>query len=405
MLAKNSVLDVLYCRDKMKCGDPMDAGARHRLIYRLAYHIIDWPIRMLFGYTCENDKLEEPALIVSNHVTDVDFFFVAIALHGSHIYYVASDHIFRLGWISRILNWLVAPISRRKGTTAMNTAVNMMRKLRAGYSVCVFGEGESTWNGQNIPVYPATATLAQVSGRPLKTFRIEGGHLSMPRWGRGIRRGKMHGHVINTYTPEQLKAMTPDEIQSAINRDIKEDAWERQKKQPVRYRSRRRAECIETVLFLCPKCKRIGTLYGKKHQVVCDCGFHVDLTEYGTFEPAEPFENIAQWDRWQMECLKSGDFAPETRLTDQQMTLYRLSDREKKEILAQGTMLLEREVLRFADHSFELSKISHLALIQKRVIVMTYEEQYYEIRADRPRCLRKYLAAWQNCRSKMERSA
>jgi len=383
----------------------MDVGARHRLIYRGLYHLIKWPVQAIFGYTCENDKLEEPTLVVSNHVTDVDFFFVALGLHGSHTYYVASDHIFRLGWVSGLINWLVAPIARRKGVTAMDTAMTMMRKLRAGYSVCVFGEGESTWNGQNIPIYPATATLARVSGKPLKTFRIEGGHLSMPRWGKGIRRGRIHGHVVNTYTPEQLKAMTVDEINEAINRDIYEDAWERQKKQPVRYRSRKRAEALETALFLCPKCKRIGTIYGKKHQVLCDCGFHVDMTEYGTFEPAEPFENIAQWDKWQMECLKKGDFAPEAKLADQQMTLYRLSEEKGKEQLAQGLLLLDKDVLWLADQPFELAKINQLALIQKRVIVMTYEDQYYEIRADRPRCLRKYLAAWHNYRDDVAKGA
>ncbi len=383
----------------------MDESTRHKKIYRLLYHLIKWPVQATFGYTHEKDTLDEPTLVVSNHVTDVDFFFVALGLQGSHTYFVASDHMMRWGWLSKVINWLVAPIARRKGTTAMDTAMTMMRKLRAGHSVCVFGEGESSWNGQSIPIYPATATLAKVSGKPLKTFRIEGGHLSLPRWGKGLRRGRVHGHVVNTYTPEQLKAMTPDEINAAINRDIYEDAWERQKKNPVRYRCGRRAEAIETALFLCPQCKRIGTVHGQKNHVLCDCGFKVELTEYGTFAPAEPFENIAQWDKWQHECLKNGDYAPETKLFDEQMTLYRLSEEEGKEQLAQGTLLLDQDVLWFADHRFELAKISHLALIQKRVVVLTYGDGYYEIRADQPRCLRKYLAAWNNYRDSVTKGA
>jgi len=383
----------------------MDEGMRHKKIYRLLYHIIKWPVKAFFGYSCESESLEEPTLVISNHVTDVDFFFVALGLKGSHIYYVASEHLLNWGWISKVIFWLVAPITRRKGTTAMDTAMSMMRKLRAGYSVCVFGEGESSWNGQSIPVYPATATLAKVSGKPLKTFRIEGGHLTMPRWGKGIRRGKVYGHVVNTYSPEQLKAMSTEEINAAINRDIYEDAWERQKQNQVRYRHRKRAEALETALFMCPDCKRIGTVYGKKNHVVCDCGFCVEMTEYGTFEPAKPFENIAQWDKWQHECLKNGDYAPESRICDEEMTLFCLSEEKGKEQIAQGTMLLEQDVLKVGDHCFELGKISNLALIQKRVIVMTYEDAYYEIRADQPRCLRKYLAAWKNHRETMEKGA
>jgi len=372
----------------------VEESKRHKIIYRLLYHIVKWPVKATFGYSCGDDKLEEPTLVVSNHVTDVDFFFVTLGLNGSHTYYVASEHIFRLGWVSKLIYWLVAPIARRKGTTAMDTAMTMMRKLRAGHSVCVFGEGESTWNGQTIPVFPATATLARVSGKPMKTFRIEGGHLTMPRWGKGLRRGRVYGHVVNTYTPEQLKKMSVDEINEAINRDIYEDAWERQKEKPVRYRSRKRAESIETALFLCPECKRIGTIHGKKHQVICDCGFKVDMTEYGTFEPSQPFENIAQWDKWQMECLRNYDFASETKLLDEQMTMYRLTEDNVKEEVAKGELWLDQDVLRMGEHAFELSQIKTLALIQKKVLVLSTEEDYFEIRAENPRCLRKYLAAW-----------
>ena len=376
----------------------MEETRRHQIIYRTLYHIIKWPVKALFGFTCENDTIEEPTLVVSNHVTDVDFFFVAIGLQGKHMYYVASEHIFRLGWVSKLINWLVAPIARRKGTTAMDTAMSMVRKLRAGHSVCVFGEGESSWNGLTIPVYPATATLARASGKPMKTYRIEGGHLTMPRWGKGIRRGRVHAHVVNTYTPEQLKKMTVEEINEAINRDLYEDAWERQKQNPVRYRSRKRAQCIETALFLCPECRRIGTIHGKKHHVTCDCGFRVDMTEYGTFEPAKPFENIAQWDKWQMECLKNHDFAAEAKLLDHEMTMYRLNENNVKEEIARGDLWLDGDVLRMGDHAFELSAINSLALIQKRVMILTCEEGYFELRAEQPRCLRKYLAAWNNCR-------
>lgn len=374
----------------------VDVSVRHKKIFKLIYQLMKWPVCAVFGYTYEPDHLDEPTLVVSNHVTDVDFLFVAIGLQGSHTYFVASDHIFRLGWLSKAINWLVAPIARRKGTTAMDTAMTMMRKLRAGHSVCVFGEGESTWNGRSIPIYPATATLARVSGKPLKTFRIEGGHLSMPRWGKGIRRGKMYGHVVNTYTPERLKAMTPDEINEAINRDIYEDAWERQKKNPVRYRGRSRAEAIETVLFICPKCKRIGTVRGKGHKVYCDCGFTTSVTEYGMFEPAQPFENIAQWDQWQMECLKNGGYAPEAKMLDEKMVLYRFSEDGQKEKLGQGTLRLEQNVIWFEDRAFDLAQITNLALIQKKMIVLTYADHYYEIRAAKPLCLRKYLAAWHN---------
>lgn len=226
--------------------------------------------------------------------------------------------------------------------------------------------------------------------------------MTMPRWGKGIRRGKVHGHVVNTYTPEQLKAMSPAEINEAINRDLYEDAWERQKQQPVRYRSRKRAETIETLLFMCPECKKIGTICGKGHHVLCDCGFKREMTEYGTLEPAAPFENIAQWDDWQIERLLKGETASET-IEEAAMTLKVLSDENSQP--EEGTLRLEENELVFGNHRFAFDKISNLALIQKRVMVLNVEEQYYEIRGSKPLCLRKYLILWNEYRRAMEKGA
>lgn len=378
----------------------MDESTRHLKTYRLLYRLIKWPVSKIFNYTHGDDRLEVPTLVVSNHVTDVDFFFLALGLNGSHMYFVASDHMFRWGFLSKAINYLVAPIARRKATTAMDTAMTMMRRLRAGHSVCLFGEGESSWNGRSIPIYPATAMLARVSGAPLKTFRIEGGHLMMPRWGKGLRRGRVHGHVVNTYSPEQLKAMTNDQINEIINRDLYEDAWERQKQQPVRYRSRKRAEAIETLLFLCPKCKRIGTARGKGCHVLCDCGMKLEMTEYGTFESA-PFENIAQWDDWQTECLLKGDYASESGLMDESIVLKVLSDPSVQPV--QGTLRLDQDALCFGDQRFGFAEISNMALIQKRVMVLNIGDKYYEIRGSRPLCLRKYLLLWNEYRRSAEK--
>ena len=238
----------------------------------------------------------------------------------------------------------------------------------------------------------------------MKTFRIEGGHLTMPRWGRGLRRGKVYGHVVNTYTPEQLKKMTVEEINEAINRDIYEDAWQRQKENPVRYRSCKRAEGIETLLFMCPKCKRLGTVQSKKHSVFCDCGFSTEMTEYGTFEPAQPFENVAQWDAWQLECFEKGEYAPESKVQEENIKLFRL-DEKKKTQLAHGTLKLEEDMLKVEDQAFELKQITNLALIQKKLIVFTYQDTYYELRADKPKCLRKYLIVWKKKNDAVQKGA
>ena len=50
----------------------------------------------------------------------------------------------------------------------------------------------------------------KISGAGLVTSRISGGYLTTPRWGKGIRRGKIFGEVVNVYSAQQIKELLMD---------------------------------------------------------------------------------------------------------------------------------------------------------------------------------------------------
>lgn len=379
----------------------MDKNKRLYVVWRVLYTVVYPFLKMIYSYTPELVKPEGPCLIVANHVTNLDPLLLALSFPKTPIHFVASEHLFRLGWVSKLICWLVDPIPRRKGASGTATAMDCLRKIRSGRTVCIFAEGETTWDGKSAKVFPATGSLARVSGASLITYRFEGAYFTSPRWGKGIRRGRMLGRVVNVYTPDQLKKMTPAQIEEIMNRDIYEDAWERQKADPVKYKSRHLAESLEVALFMCPQCKKVGTLTGKGSAISCTCGFTRKITEYGVFDPAIPFENIAQWDEWQHEHLKNGDFDHAADLfSDENVTLFRLfADTTETQITA-GAMSTDGENLTVGEKTFPLAEISDMALIQRKRLALMCGEDYYELRADRPRCLRKYLAVWRNAAEK-----
>lgn len=376
----------------------MNERKRHLLVWNVLCLLIAPVLRLLFCFRYQVNHPGQPVLVVSNHVTNFDPMLVAITFPKHQMYFVASEHLFRKGWLSKALHYLVAPIARRKGTTGMDTAMACVRKLRAGQSVCIFGEGETTWNGLTSPIFPATGNLARISGAALVTYRLEGGFLTAPRWGKGIRRGRMAGRVVNTYQPEELKKLTAEQINEIINRDIYEDTWAEQKRELIAYRGENRAEQIETSLFMCPKCHRIGTVHGRGNRVQCACGLNVEYTEYGFFDPPQPFENMAQWDQWQHEMLRGMEWPS---FSDEGVSLFKLHNDHTTEALGSGVLKLEGHVLYHGEDAFPLCDITDLGLVQRRILVFTYEGEYYELRADRPICLRKYFAAWRNCRQQM----
>ena len=258
---------------------------RHRFVWRVLCVVLYPFVTRIFRFSPEPFDRTGPCLIVSNHMTNWDPVLIAMSLRRKQAYFVASEHLFRKGRVTRILTWLFAPISRGKGGASLDTVRACLRHLREGDSVCLFAEGDCTWDGRSAGIFPATGKLVRNSGAALITYRFEGSYLTYPRWGGKLRKGKMTGRVVNVYEPEQLREMTPQEISEAVNRDIYVDAMEQQRQAPVRYRSKAPAEYLETALYLCPECRRIGTLRSSGEYVRCSCGFTRQMTETGFFEP------------------------------------------------------------------------------------------------------------------------
>ena len=350
-------------------------------------------LRLIFRFHPEKRRLTGPTLVICNHVTNFDPLLVSVCFPKDHMHFVASEHLFRKGLLTRFLKYAFDPIPRRKGTSGADTAMACLRKMKQGSSVCLFAEGECTWDGITAPIVSSTGRLARMSGATLITCRMEGGYLTAPRWSKGVRPGRMDFRVVGTYGPEELRAMDGDQIEAIIQRDIHYDTWQAE---PVRFRSRRRAENLQTVLYLCPHCRRPGHLTSKGKFLSCSCGAKWEFTEFGTFAPAQPFENIAQWDAWQRRELSRQLEANDLLLRDENVTVYALGAEHQQTALATDALILDGGILRCGGVQWRLTEIDDLALVQSRNMLLSAGENYYQLHAAKSCCLRKYHAAWRH---------
>ena len=379
----------------------MKQSNRHNLILNRLLVVLLTPfLRWIFRFSFPKERLPGPTLVVCNHVTNFDPLLVSVAFPKDHMHFVASEHLFRKGFVTKFLRYVFDPIPRRKGTSGADTAMACMRKLKEGRSVCLFAEGECSWDGVTADIFPATGRLARMSGATLITYRLEGGYLTAPRWGKGIRKGKMTGRIVGIYPPEELKAMDKHSISGLIQRDISEDTWANQQHTPIRYKHKRRAENLQTVLYACPACNRMGQLTSRKATLSCGCGAAWEYTEFGTFAPAAPHANIRQWDLWQKELLQRQLEAGTLGLSDPGMTLVEILEDHQQRELAKGTLTLENHRLICGEMTFDLHQVDDMALVQSRNLLLSVGSSYYQIHMEDPTCLRKYLAAWQYCREK-----
>ena len=366
----------------------------HRRVFAVLRYTIVPILTRYLGYRFKKTSVGKPAtIIISNHTTNYDPILVGCAFR-EHMYFVASEHIFRWGFASKLIKFLFAPIARTKGQADVTTALTTMRLIKKGHNICIFAEGVRTLTGVSEPIAAATGKLVKASGAQLVTFRLEGGYFTTPAWGHGLRRGIMRGSPVRIYPPEELKDMTADEISAAITRDIHEDAYETQAKTPVKYRGKARAEHLEKVLYLCPRCHNLATLHTDGTAFSCECGLHGNYDEYGQLVgDSLPFHTVTDWVQWQRAYLpelvagKGEHFMHSSR--NQQ--LVAVSDKTGATQTAEGLLAISPDSLELAGQIFPLAEIGEFSIHGGEVLIFFHNGIHFEIKSPYPHSALLYL--------------
>jgi len=357
-------------------------------------------------YSCIKRKgPDAPSLIVSNHTTDIDPALVALGF-SRHMYYLASDHAFRNGFPSKVMKYLFDPIPFHKARADIQAIKEVIRRLRAGANVCFFPEGDRTFTGRTAPLAMSTAKLAKTCGTDLITFRIEGGFFTWPRWTKNMRKGEMTGRIVNRYSAAELKEMTDEQVLDLIERDIFEDAYERQKVKFTRYHGKNLAEYIETALFLCPGCKRLGTIHSEGGRFFCECGFQGVYTETGLLEGESlPFSTMTDWGVWQIsqlpEIIKNSGDGP--ICSDDNQKLFEVNPAVDERLIGEGSLHICREGVQCAGFTFPLERITRIVVTGRMTLAFAViDGAAYEIRSAIPRSALKYREIYRVLTEKAE---
>ena len=361
----------------------------HRFIFWVLRYTAGPVVKLLMGYRCKRYKGPGvPSLIVSNHNSDLDPAFIGMGF-SRHIYFLTSEHALRNGFSSKLIKFVFSPVHIDKTKADIASIKEMIRRIKAGANVCLFAEGDRSFTGTTAPLTLSTAKLVKACGADLITFRLEGGYFTTPRWSRRSRKGKMTGGVVNKYSAGEIKGMTHEQLLGVIERDIYVDAYEGQKAEPVRYRGKNLAENIETTLYLCPGCDRIGTIRSEGDRFFCDCGLHATYTETGFLEGESlPFSTVTDWGVWQRQKLEeiiqnAGDGAI---CANEAQRLYLVDAATSKTLVGEGRLQIDREAIRFAGMVFPLVQVTRVAVVGQMTLLFALKSgETYEVLSDTPR--------------------
>jgi len=356
---------------------------RHKIFYSILKPLNNMFCRLKFNSRVEKyADIEEPFLVISNHVTFYDMFFVAQNFRR-HLYFVASEHSMRAGFASKLLKYFFDPIIRTKATVGASTVIKIKKRLNAGHNVCLFAEGEQNACGVNRKILKSTAPVVKMLGVRLVTFRIHGGFFSSPRWSRTDRKGRIWCEVVNIYSPEELKAMTDDELDERINADIFVDAYAENADRQIAYKGKALAEGIELELVKCPKCGKLNSIKSSGNEFFCGCGLRGVYDEYGILTgEGFDFRTITEWDVWEKREIENMS-VPEAgalicRDPDQQ--LLEIKPGHRNEVVDSGYLELTTDYLTVGNTKIGLPELSRYDLIGRgRLLLTTKDGKYYQI--------------------------
>ena len=280
---------------------------RHRVITEIARWVLTPYIHFAYGVKVEKFKEQGKRnyLILLNHQTPFDQFFVGMALKGP-VYYVATEDIFSMGWLSNVIRWIIAPIPIRKQTTDVGAVMTCIRVAREGGTIAMAPEGNRTYSGRTEYMNPAVAGLAKKMKLPIALFRIEGGYGAEPRWTDGRRKGPMKAYVSQVIEPEQYLAMSNEDLAAMIAEGLYVD----EAKADGPYVSDKRAEYLERAVYVCPFCG-LAEFESHGNEITCgSCGRTVTYGEDKTLAGvgfAFPFRFVAQWYDYQKDYVNQMD--------------------------------------------------------------------------------------------------
>ena len=285
---------------------------RHSVVRSVAYWIVAPYCRLKYGVRVKKFKEQgnRPYLVLYNHQTGFDQFFVGMAFKGP-VYYVASEDIFSMGRVSDLLRYLVAPIPIKKQTNDARAVINCARVAKEGGTIAIAPEGNRTYSGVTEYIKPSIVGLVRFLRLPIAFYKIEGGYGVQPRWSDVKRKGKMYAGVSCVMEPEEYKDMSDDALYERICRELYVDEYQIEDQ----YFHKKSAEYLERAVYVCPDCG-LSEFESAGDLIHCKkCGKQIRYRSDKKLEGVGcefPFSTVTEWYRYQIDFVNGLDYTKNT---------------------------------------------------------------------------------------------
>ena len=367
---------------------------RHKVITVLLKPIVGLYVRKKYSLEVVPfaQQGKRPYLVLMNHQTGFDQFFVSMTFNRP-VYFLATEDIFSMGWLSKLIRWLVAPIPINKESTDIQAIKNCIRVAREGGTICLSPEGNRTYHGRTTYMRPSIVPLIKKLKLPVALFRIEGGYGIQPRWSTVVRKGHMRCLVSQVIEPEDYAQMSNDEL----FQKIQEGLWVDEACADASFPHPKNAEFLERVVYTCPDCG--FTKWESQGDIItcCTCGQtvrHLPTKELEGIQKPFPHRFVADWYDAQNQFVNQTDL---TSLTDKpvftdtaQLSLVHVY-KHKEKLTQAAAICLYGDRLTINQRVIPFAEITGIAVLGKNKLGIRFNGEFLQLKGDDRFNALKYL--------------
>ena len=266
--------------------------------------------RMLHLEKVEKVRMEgvkPPYIMLCNHNSFYDFYVMESAIAPTTgVFPAAVDDFIGREPILRALGG----VPKRKYTADIGLLRTARTALKNDEIFGIYAEARYSLCGLTEVIPDAIGQLIKHQKVPVVVLNCKGHHIYDPFWGNHRHRRIFHmeARMEQLLTPDEVKALSIDEINDKVRAALYNDDFRWQSKNRIKVTYKKRAEGLHKVLYQCPNCMTEYKMNSKGDTVFCEhCGKSWKLNEYGELEGSDgktEFKFPTDWYKWEREQVK-----------------------------------------------------------------------------------------------------
>lgn len=269
--------------------------------------------------------LRPPYLVLGTHHAFMDFYVTPLALFPHRANYVSELEGFEAygEWLYRQAGCL----GTRKFINDTNLVKNIQRVMKRKGILVLYPEARYANVGTSSELPASVGKLIKLLKVPVVVINMQGNYLQSPIWNLSKRKGvKLNTTITKVLTPDQIKEMSVDDINSVIADKMQYDEYKYQADNNIKITYKERAKGLHMPLYQCPICEKEFAMTSEGISISCgECNAKWEMDELGKLLKVTrddnskiDFSHIPDWYEWerkQVECqIDAGQYHLDCRV-------------------------------------------------------------------------------------------